>query len=187
MAQRLPHHLFSYAEYLELESATGIRHEWLAGQVFAMAGGTPEHARLSARVVAALLTLAAPRGCEVFTSDLKVRIPATGLTTYPDASVVCGDLVRAGDDPNAITNPALVVEVLSASTESYDRGEKLWHYQQLTSVRAVVFVSQDSRRLEICQREADGSWSREVAERQGSVPVRALNGLLEIEAVYGAP
>lgn len=186
MAQRLAHHLFSYAEYLELERTSGVRHAWLAGQVFALAGGTPEHARLSARVVAALLRLAAPRGCEVFTSNLKVRVSATGLATYPDAAVVCGELVRASDDPNAVTNPVLVVEVLSPNTEAYDRGEKLWHYQQIPSVHAVVFVSQDARRLEIRRREPDGSWSREVAEGTGRVLLRELDGQLDIEAVYGA-
>lgn len=127
-----------------------------------------------------------PRGCEVFASDLKVRVPATGLATYPDAAVVCGDRVRASDDANAITNPMLVVEVLSPNTEACDRGEKLWHYEQISSMQAVVFVSEDLRRLEILQREPDGSWSREVAEGTGSVLVRKLDGQLEVEAVYGA-
>ncbi|MEJ7730064.1 MAG: Uma2 family endonuclease [Polyangiaceae bacterium] len=186
MAQRAPHHLFTYAEYVRREQETGAKHEWCAGQLFAMAGGTPEHARLAARMAAALLPLAQAKGCEVFSSDLKVRVLETGLATYPDCTVVCGAPVLDAEDANAVTNPRVVVEVLSPSTESYDRGEKLWHYQQVPSIQAVILVAHDSRRIEVLHRGPDGSWSRVAAEGSGAVAVPALEGSISLEAVYGA-
>ena len=186
MAQRAPHHLFSYAEYLEREQQSGMKHEWCGGQIFAMAGGTPEHARLAARMIAALVALALPRGCEVFGSDLKIRIAATGLATYADCAVVCDTPVRDVDDPNAVVNPKLVVEVLSPSTEAYDRGEKLWHYQQVPSMAAVILVSQDARRIEVLRRDESGAWSRSVAEGTIEVEIPAL-GRVRLDAIYGPP
>jgi Uma2 family endonuclease len=185
MAARNPHHLHTYAEYLGLERDSGIKHEWCAGQVFAMAGGTPEHARLSARVAAALLAAVGSRGCEVFSSDLKVRIHATGLATYPDVAVICGQLIHDAEDPNAVTNPTVLVEVLSQSTEAYDRGEKLWHYQQIGSLRAVMLVAQDTRRVEVIVRTADDSWSRTVVEREGHATLGDL-GAVDLDSIYGA-
>ncbi len=186
MATREPHHLFTYVEYLALERDTGAKHEWCAGQVFAMAGGTPEHARLAARVSAALVVAAERRGCEAFSSDLKVRVVATGLATYPDGAVVCGPLERDKEDPNAVVNPLLVVEVLSQSTEAYDRGDKLWHYQQIPSLRAVLLVSQDSRRLELVQRGSEGdTWSRTVAEEEGAVLVESIGLSVGVAQIYG--
>src|ERR1051326_683264 len=107
------HH--TYAEYLSLEEQSSIRHEYLDGEIYAMGGGTPDHAALAAAVIG-LLRTCLPPSCRVFTSDLRIRT-STGLSTYPDAAVVCGKTVRAGDDPIAVTNPCLLVEVTSPSTE----------------------------------------------------------------------
>ncbi|MEM1032938.1 MAG: Uma2 family endonuclease, partial [Myxococcota bacterium] len=101
------HHRFTYAEYLRRERETGLKHEFLDGQVFAMTGGTPEHARL----IAALMIAVAPRlkpGCRLFSADLKIRIPETGLATYPDGAVVCGELEHPSDDELAVTNPTVL-------------------------------------------------------------------------------
>ncbi|MFO0549267.1 MAG: Uma2 family endonuclease [Polyangiaceae bacterium] len=185
MAARSPHHLLTYAEYLTLERDSGTKHEWCAGQVYAMAGGTPEHARLSARVIAALLAALRGRGCEVFSSDLKIRVQATGLATYPDATVVCGSIQAATDDPNAVVNPTCIVEVLSPGTEAYDRGEKLWHYQQIAELRAVLFVAQDCRRLEVVARSAEDAWSRSSVEGDGSLSLGTLGVTLSIGDVFG--
>lgn len=119
-----PHHVFTYAEYLAREQEAGLRHEFLAGQIFAMAGRTPEHARLISEVNFALRSAIDPHRCRVFSNDLKVCVKATGLFTYTDVTVVCGEPVRDTTDPNAIVNPKVIVEVLSAGTEAYDRGEK---------------------------------------------------------------
>lgn len=148
MTEHARHHRFSYDEYLARERETGLRHEFLDGQVFAMTGGTPEHARLIAEVSFALRGAIDPKRCRVFSADLRVRIPSTGLSTYPDVAVVCGDVELARDDANAVINPTVLVEVLSPSTEAYDRGEKWAHYRRIESLRAYVLVSPVAERLE---------------------------------------
>src|SRR5438093_6264582 len=100
---------YTYAEYLALEEESPIRHEYLDGEIYAMAGGTPDHAALAAAMIG-LLRAFIPLPCRVFTSDLRIRT-STGLSTYPDAAVVCGKTLRAADDPIAVTNPCLLVEV----------------------------------------------------------------------------
>src|SRR5712692_2096843 len=107
----------SYAEYLQLERTSAMKHEYLRGEVFAMAGGTPEHARLAASIIGALTAALRGRPCSVFTSDARVRIEATDRATYPDVTVVCGRLEHTLDDPDSITNPVVIVEILSDATE----------------------------------------------------------------------
>jgi Uma2 family endonuclease len=123
----------TYAEYLAFEEASLEKHEFLNGEVFAMAGGTLEHPALAMALGAALINALRDRPCRLFSSDLRVRIRATGLTTYPDISVACGKAEVDNEDPHALVNPVLIVEVLSDSTEAYDRGEKAAHYRHIPS------------------------------------------------------
>ena len=147
-----------------------------------MAGGTVAHAQLAARVIR-LLGNALEAHCEVFSSDLKVRIEATDLSAFPDASVVCGPTTTAAIDPNAITNPTLVIEVTSNSTEDYDRGDKLSHYKQLPSVKAVLFVSHRRPRVTAVSRTSTG-W--EEREFRGGERVELVDPsvLLDVDALY---
>lgn len=126
-----------------------------------MAGGTPTHADLSAAAIASLIR-ALGSDCRVSTSDLKVRIEATDLSTFPDATVVCGPRMVSRLDPNAVTNPTLLVEVTSPSTEDYDRGEKLRHYKHLPSLKAVLILSHRRAQLTIVERTERGWAEREV-------------------------
>jgi Uma2 family endonuclease len=142
----------TYAEYLALERDALAKHEYLDGVIYATAGGTPEHSALAANVIRALGNLLADRPCQLYTSDLRVRVTATGLATYPDVSIVCGPLERAPDDANAVANPLVIVEVLSERTEAYDRGEKFAHYRRLASLSAYVLVTQYEPRVEVYTR-----------------------------------
>lgn len=180
-ARRLHH---TYEQYLEVERLSSVRHEFLDGEIYAMAGGTPEHGILAARVTS-LLTARVPSECHVASSDVKIFIEATGLATYPDISVVCGRLVRAAQDPMAVTNPVLLVEVTSPSTEDYDRGDKLSQYRQIPSLQAVLLVAHLSKRVTVVQRDA-GAWNtRDVrAGEQIAVATPALT--LDVDAVYAA-
>jgi len=173
----------SYEDYLALERATDQRHEWLDGQAYAMAGGTLTHAELAAAVAAELRSLALTCGCKVYNSDAKVRVLATKLATYPDASMVCGPVATDPADRHAMTNPALLVEVLSDTTEAYDRGDKAAHYRHLPSLKDYVLVSQHTRRIEVYSREGD-HWTLRVAEAGGAVPLTALEGALSVDRVY---
>src|SRR5690606_11326444 len=121
--------LISYADYLAMERESGLKHEYLDGVVRAMAGGSVEHSRLASRFVRLLDAALRDRPCEAFSSDGKIRIDASNRSTYPDLSVVCGR-ERSEQDPEAIANPVVIVEVLSESTEAYDRGEKFRHYRR---------------------------------------------------------
>jgi len=174
------HH--TYADYLAVEKDSPVRHEYLDGEIFAMAGGTPEHAALAAQL-AALLQTRLPPGCRAFSSDLKVRIDATGLTTYPDLSVVCGPVDRAASDPNAITNPALLVEVTSPSSAEYDRGEKLQHYQRIPSLQAVLLVSHEAHQITLFER-AEGGWKRREFGSGERLEIGSPSVGFRIEEVY---
>lgn len=184
MASLAPHHVFSYAAYLEHERHTGAKHEFLDGQIFAMSGGTPEHARLTFRVAAALDQLVDPAKCRLFSSDLKVRVKPTGLATYPDVTVVCGELQLDAEDPLAVINPKVIVEVLSPSTEAYDRGEKWAHFRRIESLEAYVLVSSAPPRLEIFERQPDGAFVHRVAAVGESLPVACLGGDIAVEPLF---
>jgi Uma2 family endonuclease len=111
------HRKYSIREFLQLEGYSNVRHEYLDGQIYAMAGGTPEHGTYAANVIGLLTAALRDRPCRVQTSDVRIRVVATGLDTYPDVSVVCGQAERDKEDPDAIVNPIVLVEVLSPSTE----------------------------------------------------------------------
>lgn len=143
----------TYAAYLELEKASPLKLEYSDGEVFAMAGDTPEHGALAMQLVR-LVSPSLEKGCVVYSSDVKVRVEATDLATYPDVSIVCGPLGRAGDDANAVTNPRFIVEVTSASTEDYDRGDKISQYKQLASLEAILLVSHRRREVTVVSRES---------------------------------
>src|ERR1700733_5505144 len=163
MAQSAHHH-FTFDEYIVLEEDSGVRHEFLGGQVWAMSGGSPEHAAVIMSVGALLTNALRGKPCRTYSSDLRVRVQATGLGTYPDVTVICGQVELDPADPKKHTaiNPAVLVEVLSPSTEDYDRGEKPGHYKQIPSVNEIMLVAHDRHEIEIVRREADGTWSREI-------------------------
>jgi Uma2 family endonuclease len=152
---------YDYADYLRSLEMSDLKLEYCDGVIYAMAGGTPAHAQLSAAIIAALHRVL-PKSCRVATSDLKVRIEATDLSTFPDVSVVCGEAALSKIDPNAITNPILLVEVTSKSTEDYDRGDKLSHYKQLPALRAVLFVSHRARAITLIERDGEAWVEREL-------------------------
>jgi len=185
VVQPIPHTQFSYAEYLEREQETGLKHEWLDGQIFAMAGGTPEHARLVFEAGHLLRLAIDPKRCRVFTADLKIRVQATGLATYPDVAVVRGSAELDSVDPNAVINPIVLVEVLSRTTEAYDRGEKWAHYRTIPSLQAYLLVDQLRPRVEMFERTADGFLHR-MAEAGQRLSIPGLGAELDIDALYAA-
>jgi Uma2 family endonuclease len=173
---------YSYAEYLALEEESSVRHEFLDGEIYAMAGGSPDHAALAAGLIA-ILGPRLPPGCRAFTSDLRVRIAATGLSTYPDAAVICGRTVRSTEDPLAVVNPVLLVEVTSPSTEDYDRGDKLRHYKSLPSVREVLVISHRERLLTLHRRDDQG-WTESTAKSGDAVELRSVAVHVAVDELY---
>jgi Uma2 family endonuclease len=179
-------HRYTFQEYLALESSSTVRHEFLAGEIYAMAGGTPQHAALAMAVGAALLNQTRGGRCRVHSSDLRVRSLATGLTSYPDVTVVCGPYETDPQDKNTVLNPRVLVEVTSESTEEYDRGEKLESYQRIPSVEAVVLVSHREQLIEIFERRNDSSWQRSEARLGAALSIGALGATLAVDEIYTA-
>jgi Uma2 family endonuclease len=177
-------HRHSFADYLALEEASNTKHEFLNGEIYGMAGGTPEHAALSVAVSSALLSQLRGGPCRVYSSDLRVRVLATGLATYPDVTVVCGELERDPESPTTVVNPRVVVEVLSDGTEAYDRGEKLEHYRKIPSLAAVVLVSHRAPAIEVWERTPDGGWRRREAGAGQSAEIEALPARLVVDEIY---
>lgn len=177
---------YTYAEYLALEAASNVKHEFHQGHIYAMAGGTPEHAAL--QVAASGLLFGQLRGgaCRAHSSDLRVRVLATGLATYPDVTVVCGRSERDPEDVNTVTNPTLILEVTSRSSEDYDRGDKFENYKLLPTLRQYVVVSHREHAVEVWSRSDAGAWTQhrfidgEVAE------LSSISARIEVRELYAA-
>lgn len=148
----------SYADYLAAEEHSDLKHLWWRGEVFAMSGSTGERAWLTARIVRLLGVQLERRPCAIYSSDLRVRVDAADMTAYPDAQIICGRRIPTAVDPHCSTNPAALFEVLSDSTEAWDRGGKFEAYAQLPSLRHYVLISQGRNRVEHFRRNDDGSW-----------------------------
>ena len=183
MSYPAPRHRYTFEQYLVLEEDGAVRHEFFDGDIYALAGGTPEHAALAAGIIAELGQRLASGHCRVFTSDLRVRVSETGLTTYPDVTVVCGPLESDPADRSTVLNPTLVVEVLSPGTEAYDRGAKLEHYRRVPALRECVLVTHDRRCVEVWRREPGGEWSHSLHD-SGEVELRSLDCRLGVESIY---
>lgn len=181
MAEPVPR--ASYAEYLALEAKSDEKHEYIDGLILAMSGGTLEHGRLMSAATVELSRVLEGKPCRVFSSDARVRVQATKRSTYPDLSVVCGEVERASDDREAITNPILLVEVLSESTERSDRGEKFAHYRRLESLQDYVLISQTEPRIE-CFHRTDSGWMLTEAGPGEELYLAAVEGKLSVDALY---
>lgn len=175
----------SEAEYLAIERAAEFKSEFLDGEMFAMAGGSAMHSLIAANFIGELRSKLKGGPCKAFTADLRLKVEATGLFTYPDVSVVCDPLEFLMDTDDVITNPALIVEVLSDSTEAYDRGEKFRHYRQIPSLKEYLLASQRLPRVEQFVRSNNGEWSLRTAEGKGAtLALPSLNITIELDEVF---
>ena len=179
---RAPAHLHRYTfhDYLTVEEISAVKHEFLDGEIYAMAGGSVLHAALSAGMLASLHAQLLGR-CRVYSSDLRIRVLATGLATYPDVAIVCDAIETDSDNRDTVVNPTALVEVLSPSTEDYDLGEKFEHYKQIPSLRAVIYVWQDRRQIEVRERVA-GGWRSTTHGEEARVD--ALDCRIAVAALY---
>ena len=181
---------YTVEEYLEREETAQVKHEYLDGRIYAMTGGTPNHARLVGNVHTALAIQLRGRPCEAFISELMVRVEKTGLHTYPDGSALCGEPRFAGRHESTqdliLLNPSVLVEVLSPSTERYDRGDKFLHYRQIPSLQEYVLVSQDWMHVERFARPAEGAeWGfAETRGPDGEIALPSIGCVLRLREVY---
>lgn len=154
----LPTPYISPEDYLELERLAPTKSQYFKGEVFAMAGASERHVSTVANITASLVSQLKGRTCKVYPSDMRVRVAATGLYTYPDIVVLCGTPRFDDKNKDTLLNPAVIFEILSKSTESYDRGAKFEHYRTLDSLTDYVLVSQDKPLLEHFARQPEDKW-----------------------------
>jgi Uma2 family endonuclease len=167
-------------EYLALEETASRRHEYVVGEVYAMTGATKRHNRIAGNVYAALLSAARGGPCRVYVETVKLRV-ADDVFYYPDVMVACEP---EGENPVFEEEPCLVVEVLSQSTESTDRREKLAAYKRLPSLRAYLIVSQEQRRVERCFRDEEGRWGWATLSDEGSFTLSCPEARLSLGDIY---
>lgn len=177
-------HHHTFAEYLALEKFSNVKHEFLDGDIYAMTGGTLKHAKLAVSVSSALHLQLRGSDCQVFSSDLRVRVLATGLAAYPDVTVVCGEPELDPDDEDTVTNARVVVEVLSDSTERFDRGLKMKHYRQIPKLGAVVLVWKREQRIEVWERQSDDAWIATASGARETAAITAIGCTLAVDDVY---
>ena len=145
-------------QYIALERAAEERSEYLDGEMVAMTGGSRNHGLIAGNLVGELHSQLRDRPCEVYPADLRVQVSETGLYTYPDVVVVCGEARFEDEQLDTLLNPTVIFEVLSPTTERYDRGTKFEHYRTLASLAEYILVSQARPRIERFLRQADGRW-----------------------------
>ena len=183
----LPHRAerLTPSEYLAIERASEIRHEYLHGQMFAMIVGSPRHSLIQLNIGAELRSLLKGRPCTPFSNDLRIRCGSTDVYTYPDIAVICGELQFDDHQCDSILNPTLLFEVLSDSTEAYVRGKKFEYYRQIPSLREYILVLQKSPTIERYVRNADETWTfTAVIGRASNIHLPSIDVTLELAEVY---
>jgi Uma2 family endonuclease len=182
-AQRI--HRYTYRQYTELENESSTKHEFFDGEIYAMAGGSEEHSALAAETLRLLGNAIGERPCRVHTSDLRIYVEGAGLATFPDGSVICGPLEQHAESPKSTaTNPTVLLEVTSDSSEEYDTTTKLDCYRRIPSLQDYIIVSHRERRVTIHSRGKDGTWTAYAALTGGRVRVSTLGVDLEVAQVY---
>lgn len=173
----------TYAEYLEIANDNPIKHEYVAGEIVAMSGGTIVHGRLIGQATQVLNQALTNQPCIVLPSEMRVRIRAADRSTYPDLYVVCGEPELDPDDDHAVVNPTLIVEVLSDSSQDSDRTDKFAAYRRITTLREYVLVSQRERRIEVYRRDGR-RWHLDEYRTGDRAPLDSLNIVIAVDDVY---
>jgi Uma2 family endonuclease len=172
-------------EYLVLERKSEHKSEYFGGEIFAMSGATERHNLAVTNLVRELSLQLKGRPCKTYSSDMRVKVAPTGLYTYPDVMVVCGKTLFDDEQQDTLLNPSVIIEVLSKSTEGYDRGEKFAHYRKLESLTDYLLVSQTKHRVEHYVRQPDNQWLLSETEGlENTLPILSINCVLSLAEVY---
>lgn len=185
MAQPAHAQLLTPIEYLALERSSEQKHEYLSGRIFAMAGASPKHNLVCGNLIGALRERLRARPCAVMPSDQHVYVEATGLGTYPDVTVLCDKAKHHPDFPQSLVNPSILVEVLSPSTEAYDRGAKFDHCARLDTLREYVLVATDRFAVDHYVRDVDGTWRlTQSRSLEGSLRLACVDATVPLSEIY---
>jgi len=172
-------------QFLAYDRASAQRYELVDGQIYALAGGSQQHSLIITNVVASLHGQLRRRECTVYASDMRVKTPQTALYTYPDVSVVCGKPLFEDDSRDTLLNPIVIIEVLSPSTERYDRGRKFRSYRLIETLQEYILIAQDARQIEHFERQPDGQWTfSSVGEDEADLKLPSIGCHLSVADVY---
>ena len=172
-------------DYLEIERAAEYKSEYLNGEMWAMSGATESHTIIVSNLIASVHTQFKGRPCRVYGTDMRVQVDITGLYTYPDVTLICGERRFLDDRRDTLLNPLVIIEVLSPSTADYDRGAKFAHYRQLASLQEYLLVAQDERHVMHYLRQPDNRWLlEEFRSQDDAIDLPSVTCRLSMNEVY---
>lgn len=175
----------SIEEYLVLEEDSEVKHEYYQGEIFAMAGGTIAHNQVIRNTMTAIDNFLREKNCQVFPSDLKIHIEANTLFTYPDLSIACGQLERWNGRNDTITNPVVIIEILSKKTQNYDRGNKFKLYRSIPALKEYILVSSSEVLVEHYSKQDTGYWTlKETANAEDTFRIEAIDFSCPVNNLY---
>ncbi len=185
MSTQIETRLATPEEYLAAERVAETRSEYFAGEIRSMTGASRAHGLIVLNIGAELRAQLKGRPCEAYVESMRTKVSRTGMYTYPDVVVVCGEPEMEDEQLDTVLNPTLIVEVLSPSTERHDRGRKLEYYRKIPSLVEYMLVAQDARRIERYTRQDGGLWSySDTEEGQQTVEIASIDCILALDEVY---
>ena len=180
----VPKHRFSVEEYLALDREADYKSEYVAGEIFAMGGASPKHVLISGNTVREFGNRLRDTPCQVYSADLRIQAEKRDAYHYPDVAVVCGRPEYRDERRDTITNPVVIVEVLSSATRNYDRGDKFASYRRLASLREYILIDQEACHVEHFVR-TEGGWEfTEIEDCQGNLVIPTLDIAIPVAEIY---
>ncbi|MEO6328765.1 MAG: Uma2 family endonuclease [Ginsengibacter sp.] len=176
---------YSIQEYLEMEKDSLEKHEYYKGEIFAMAGAGNLHNVIFKNTYGNLYLMLKGKNCQPYGSDMRIHIPENSLFTYPDISIICGDIRNSGEDEDTVTQPAIIIEILSPSTKSYDRGQKFMLYRAIRTLKEYILIDSESIHVEHFAINKEGLWQlKEHNSQEEKIIIETVNVQLPLQDVY---
>jgi Uma2 family endonuclease len=180
-----PKRYITEQEYIEFERASAIKHEYYDGHTYAMTGASISHNLIAGNTLASLHGQLRRKPCQIFSSDMRVKVRQTGLNTYPDLVIICGEPQFTDDVLDTLINPLVLIEILSPSTERYDRGMKFQNYRTIETLQDYILIAQDHYHIEYYTRQNDGQWLfQEAIGLDSHIAIQSIECTLTLEDVY---
>ena len=181
----LKYNYLTAEEYLEAERKATCKHELMNGKIITMTGASLKHNRIVSNLIGSINPFLKGKSCEVFPSDLRINIPTTNSFTYPDLTIVCGKPELLDDEFDNLLNPVVIIEVLSPSTESYDRGNKFFTYQRIPSLKEYILVDSTACNIQTIVKKDDGLWQFDtISDNTSSIIIQSISQTILVSDVY---
>ena len=176
---------FTTEEYLQMEHVPGEKYEYYKGEIFAMSGASPRHNVISMNLIILLGNMLKGKPCQPYGSDMRIHIPQNTLYTYPDISIICGDIITADEDENSATAPKIIIEILSASTKTYDRGDKFKLYRDIPTLREYIMVDSESIFVESFSINLQNLWElQEYKQITDLLNIKSIEAKIPLSEIY---